>query len=314
MVEIVDDMDETTNKGRDMDTRAGEGRELVPFEDIDHPRVSVLPRPLVAEMLRRPVTRRIAVTDVGWFSRAGHHAISRPGGSDESIVILCVEGSGWVELDGVRHGVGAGTVALIPNGRAHGYGSSAQNPWTIWWCHLGGSDVAELFEASGATSARPVLSLWSPERCVALIDEMLTGLISDQSPVRQVAASGTAFKLLTQIAADRLTSRRDDPLQRALDHLAERLDSTVRVSELAQLVGVSETRLGVLFREATGGGVLAHHTALKMARARQLLDGGRLSIGEIARRVGYDDQLYFSRVFRRVHGISPSDYRAHRKG
>jgi AraC family transcriptional regulator, arabinose operon regulatory protein len=289
-------------------------RELEPFEDIDHPRVSVLPRPLVAEALRKPVTRRLLVTDVGWFERAGHHVIRRANGSDQSIVILCVEGSGWVELNGARHGIGAGTVALIPSGHPHAYGSSASQPWTIWWAHLQGSDVPELIAVTGATISRPLVHLGSPERCVALVDEILIGLTRDQSPMRQVAASGTAYKLITQIASDRLTSDRDDPLQRALAYLTDRLDSTVRVGELARLVGVSETRLGVLFREATGGGVLAHHTALKMSRARQLLDAGRMSIGEIAQHVGYEDQLYFSRVFRKTHGVSPSEYRSHRKG
>lgn len=289
-------------------------RELEPFEDIDHPRVSVLPRPLVAEALLKPVTRRLLVTDVGWFERAGHHAIRRPTGSDQSIVILCVEGSGWVELGGERHGIGAATVALIPSGRPHAYGSSAHRPWTIWWIHLQGSDVPELIEVTGATMSRPLVNLRSPERCVSLVDEILAGLTHDQSRMRQVAASGTAYKLITQIASDRLNADRDDPLQRALAYLSERLDTTVRVAELARLVGVSETRLGVLFREGTGGGMLAHHTALKMSRARQLLDAGRMSIGEIARQVGYEDQLYFSRVFQRTHGMSPSEYRSHRKG
>ncbi|WP_255513384.1 AraC family transcriptional regulator [Homoserinibacter sp. GY 40078] len=289
-------------------------RLVEPFEDIDHPRVSVLPRPAVAEALNAPVTRRLLVTDVGWFERAGHHALSRPNGAKESIVILCVDGSGWVEVDGVRHGIGAGSVALIPSPHPHAYGSSHRTPWTIWWCHLRGNDVPELFGATGATAERPVISLWSPERCVALIDEILSGLTRDQSPVRLVAATGAAFKLMTQIASDRLSAARDDPLQRALDYLAERVDSSVKVADLARLVGMSESRLATLVREATGGGVLAHHTALRMARARQLLDAGPFPIAEVARRLGYDDPLYFSRVFRRIHGMSPSEYRAQRKG
>lgn len=92
--------------------------------------------------------------------------------------------------------------------------------------------------------------------------------------------------------------------------LADRLDGTVKVPELAALVGVSPSHLSALFRRATGGGVLAHHTALRMARARQLLDGTDALVGEVAREVGYDDAFYFSRHFRRHHGMSPSDYRA----
>jgi AraC family transcriptional regulator of arabinose operon len=287
---------------------------LEPFSDIERPRVSVLPRPMVAEYLDRPVTRKLLVTDVGWFDEAGHHLISRPLGAAESIVIICVGGSGWVEVDGVRHGVGAGTAALIPEHTPHGYGSSARNPWTIWWCHVRGSDVSELFGASGATRERPLVSLWNADRCVSLIDEILTGMNRDQSPVRLLAAAGAAWKLLTQIAADRLEAERDDPLQRAMVYLAERLDSPVRVRDLARLVGLSESHLTSLFRKTTGGGIIAHHTALRMARARHLLDSSTRPIGEVARAVGYADPLYFSRAFHRMHELSPSDYRAHRKG
>lgn len=287
---------------------------LVPFGDIDNPRVSVLPRPMAAELLTRPVTRKLLVTDVGWFHEAEHHIIGRPRGAAECIVMICVEGTGWVEVDGVRHGVGASTATIIPENTPHAYGSSTRHPWTIWWCHLRGSDLPELVAATGATRERPVLPLVNPERCVSLIDEILTGLNRDQSPVRLLAASGTAWKLLTQIATDRLDAERDDPLQRAMDYLAQRLDRPMRVVEVARLVGLSESHLTALFREHTGGGVVAHHTALRMARARHLLDSSTRSIGDVARAVGYADPLYFSRVFHKTHGVSPSDYRAHRKG
>ncbi len=289
-------------------------RPMEPFEDIEDFRVSVLPRPSVVEALTRPVTRRLLVTDVGWFHQAGHHVISRAQGAEESIVILCADGVGWVEVDGVRRGIGGSTVVLIPQHVPHAYGSSLRAPWTIWWCHLRGSDVPDLFASTGLTRERPLVSLWSPERCVALIDEILAGMSRDLSPMRLVSASGAAFKLLTQIASDALSADRDSPLQRAMDYLTERLDSNIRVSDLARLVGISESRLGTLFRESTGGGIVAYHTALRMARARQLLDTSQRPVGEIARAVGYDDALYFSRVFQRVHGSSPSAYRAHRKG
>jgi AraC-like DNA-binding protein len=92
------------------------------------------------------------------------------------------------------------------------------------------------------------------------------------------------------------------------------VDGTVRLSDLAALVGVSSSQLSKLFREATGGGVLAHHTALKMARARLLLDTTDLTVAAVGREVGVADQFYFSRQFRRLHGISPRAYRAERKG
>ena len=47
----------------------------------------------------------------------------------------------------------------------------------------------------------------------------------------------------------------------------------------------------------------------RMARAAQLLKDTKLSVGEIAQQVSYDNQLHFSRAFKNVHGVSPREYR-----
>ena len=277
-------------------------------------RLVVVPRAVVRDALDRPVTRRLTVTDAGWFPHAAGHERIRPQGTAASIVIVCVAGSGWAEVAGAPHRIGAGTALVIPGGVAHTYGASEGSPWTIWWCHVVGSDTGDLVGASGATPAKPTVSLRHPERAVALLDEIVTTLERDQSIARLIGASGAAWKLLTQIATDELTPAAGDPLQRAMGFLADRLDSTVPVSELAALVGVSPSHLGALFRRATGGGVLAHHSALRMARARQLLDGTSMPIAEIAADVGYADPLYFSRHFKRLHGVAPTQYREQHKG
>ncbi len=51
-----------------------------------------------------------------------------------------------------------------------------------------------------------------------------------------------------------------------------------------------------------------------MERAARLLDGGELRVGEVARVLGYDDAHYFSRQFRRLMGVAPSEYRALKRG
>jgi AraC-like DNA-binding protein len=278
-------------------------------EGFRNQRLVVVPRPAVAEALKRPVTRRLMVTDVGYYPEASDHLMRRPRGAPETIVIVCTSGAGWVRIADQVHRVTARSALVIPRSVPHSYGASDSQPWTIWWCHLDGTDAAELVGSMGVSAAKPIVPVRGIERAVALLDEIVAGLERDQSPARLVAAAGAAWKLLTQISVDRVFPAPGDPLQRAIAFLAERLDSSVPVPDLARLVGVSPSHLTTLFRKATGGGVLAHHTALRMARARQLLDGSDATITEIGREVGYDDALYFSRQFRRHHGMSPSDYR-----
>ncbi|MFJ3473406.1 helix-turn-helix domain-containing protein [Microbacterium maritypicum] len=272
-------------------------------------RLVVVPRPVVSDALTKPVTRRLLVTDVGYYPDALDHQMSRPRGTDETIVMVCASGTGWARIGETAHRVGSQQAIVIPRGVPHAYGSDQNHPWTIWWAHIIGADVADLLEGMEVTASRPLLRVRAIERAVALLDEILSNLERDQTPARLMAASGSAWKLLTQLAVDRTLPAPGDPLQRAMNFLSDRLDGSVRVPELARLVGVSPTYLTTMFRRATGGGVLAHHTALRMARARQLLDTTEATIAEIASEVGYDDPFYFSRHFRRHHGVSPSSFR-----
>ncbi|MDJ1114272.1 AraC family transcriptional regulator [Microbacterium dauci] len=283
-------------------------------DGFERQRLSVVPRPLVEAALLRPVTRRIVVTDAGYFPRAADHGRRRPNGAAETIVIVCVDGSGWVEAGGQRVRVGSSTAIVLPGGIPHSYGASEDDPWTIWWCHVRGSDVAELLEAADISPARVTLSLRGADRVTAMLDEISTSLERDTTPARLVATSGMAWRLLTQLAVDRLLPEHGTPLERALRYLEDRVDGTVHVPELAAMVGVSPSHLAALFREATGGGVVAHHLALKMARARHLLDTTDLPVAEIGRRVGMGDPFYFSRRFRLTHGMAPTAYREHHKG
>ncbi|GAA0623608.1 AraC family transcriptional regulator [Kribbella sandramycini] len=269
----------------------------------------VVPRPLVTAALARPVTRRLAVTVAGCFPAAAGHRMQRPRGIDETIVIVCASGMGWARVGETTHRIGSQSALIIPRGVPHTYGADADNPWTIWWCHLSGTDVAELVETLEVSVERPIVPIRRMERAVALLDEIVSTLERGQAPAWLIGTAGAAWKLLTQINVDRVMPADGDPLERAMSYLADRLDSSVRVPELAKLVGVSPSHLSALFRKVTGGGVLAYHQSLRMARARTLLDSSPATVAKIADELGYADPLYFSRQFSRFHGMSPTQFR-----
>ncbi|MCU1566858.1 MAG: transcriptional regulator, AraC family, partial [Pseudarthrobacter sp.] len=168
-----------------------DGADMERATGFQNQRLVVVPRPLVREALARPVTRRLVVTDAGVFPVAEAHGRHRPQGAQETIVILCVAGSGWVETLGSRFDVGKGTAVVLPGGtgEAHAYGASRDDPWTIWWCHVRGSDAAELVEESGVRPDRPIIPLVAVDRLTAMLDEIITALEQDQSPARLVATA-----------------------------------------------------------------------------------------------------------------------------
>ncbi|MFI2363333.1 helix-turn-helix domain-containing protein [Promicromonospora sp. NPDC019610] len=274
-------------------------------------RMRVLPEPLVAHARTQPATAQLLVTDVGFFPRAVRHTRTRPHGAPQHIVLVCAAGSGSCSMPSGVHQVGAGSALVIPAGTTHRYQADRFDPWTIWWMHVTGSAVGGLFEAMDVTVQRPVVRLGDASRVVALIDTVLRRMERDETASSLVAAAGAAWHALALIAAGRSTAaERSAPIESTLEFLRANIAERVSVTELASMAGLSTSHYAGLFRRATGFGVLEYQTRLRMASARELLDTTDRPIGSVARQVGYPDPLYFSRQFRKIHSVSPSEYRA----
>ena len=83
--------------------------------------------------------------------------------------------------------------------------------------------------------------------------------------------------------------------------------------ELAKRAGMSESSLAAAFRAVTGRAPIDYLIDLRLAHARSLLGASRQRIGEIAEQVGIPDVYYFSKLFKRRHGLSPMEYRKQRR-
>jgi AraC family transcriptional regulator len=87
--------------------------------------------------------------------------------------------------------------------------------------------------------------------------------------------------------------------------------SQIQIAELAASIGLSAGYLHRAFRATTGKTPLEFINAKRIARARLLLAKENLPIAELALRVGFISPSHFARIFRRLTGVSPSQYRKH---
>lgn len=275
-------------------------------------RLRVLPSPLVTRALSSGVTSRLLVTDAGHFPHAAGHGRQRVHGAGEAIVILCLDGVGQCTIDGRTITVPAGTALVIPPGTPHLYQADADQPWTIWWLHVAGGDVAHLLEPILQGRRGHLVEVHDLFRATAAIERVVDLMERDETTASLTAAAGSAWGLLAQLAADQLhgSPSAREPIQHALAHLREHVAEPVTVPELARLAGLSRSHFTTLFRAATGHSVVEYLRSLRMARARALLITTSLTVAEIAATVGYPDQFYFSRQFHKVNGSSPSAYRS----
>jgi transcriptional regulator GlxA family with amidase domain len=91
--------------------------------------------------------------------------------------------------------------------------------------------------------------------------------------------------------------------------LAQNYERADIVAELVRQSGLPKRTFDRRFRAATGYSPLAYIQALRIEEAKQLLETGAATIAAVAREVGYEDLASFRRLFRRLAGMAPGDYR-----
>lgn len=101
----------------------------------------------------------------------------------------------------------------------------------------------------------------------------------------------------------------DKRLREVCEYIHRNIGGHLTPSHLAAVAYVSESHLRLLFRKAFGNSPMEYVLKARIKHARELLLDSENSLGEIARRVGFDNTSKFSRHFSKLEGLSPRDYR-----
>jgi len=288
-------------------------------EGFQHQRIVVLPREIVAASRAHALLRGLLPTDIGCFPAAKGHLRERPKGADQAIFIYCARGAGWCEMRGRRHEVSAGSFLVVPAREPHAYGAGARRPWTISWFHAIGDEIAPLLVELGVDADAPVLPLADDPQWLGLFEEALETLEHGYTRAHLLHAS----RLLGHLLSATIWRRRQhgpgtlDARQRIMqcvDFMKCHLDQPLRLGRLAALANLSPSHFKAQFKRHVGYACIDYFIRLRMHHACQLLDTTELSAKIIASRVGYADPLWFSKAFRNVIGMPPSEYRRKHKG
>lgn len=143
------------------------------------------------------------------------------------------------------------------------------------------------------------------------------GLLSELQPeLKQIATAGEALDYLEQLYG-RLWAWRSEGadkhrelIDRVKQYIREQYDKDqLSLNDIASVVRVSPSHLSKTFSQATGQTITEFLTATRMDKAKELLKSTGHKTFEIAYRVGYNDQHYFSNLFKKVTGMTPMEYR-----
>lgn len=260
------------------------------------------------------ITKQLYITHIGYYPVAKHHFIERENGTNEHIMVYCLEGEGWVNFGDEKQKVTPNTCFILPANAFHSYGSSNHNPWSIYWFHFQGtqaqwfssimSKVISLKEASGE----------SLQHRESLLDEIFQNL---EMGYQIESLEYISICLLNVLASIKYVSKFDtvnrlenlDVIQKSILFMKANLDLKITLEDIAQHVGYSASHFGALFLSRTKYSPMAYLNQLKIQKACALLQFSNLKIKEIAYLLKFYDPYHFSKVFSSEMELTPRDYR-----
>ncbi|MEI6425172.1 MAG: AraC family transcriptional regulator [Lentisphaerota bacterium] len=222
-------------------------------------------------------------------------------------------GEGYVEHHGRTFHLTPGNLYII----------SADSPGRYWcpgkmklcWCHFTASVLAnaELFgffkceyEMKMSAQRRALTdSLWD-----VILKSFNSGNISD------LAAGDGALRLLVSffletVEEGELKQGREvfEKFSPAFKYIEENISREIKIPDLARTVNLQENYFTNLFTKHFRTSPVRYINLQKIRHAQMLMYGGSLSLKEIARQSGFSNQFYFSRVFRKIAGTPPGEFR-----
>jgi AraC-like DNA-binding protein len=242
----------------------------------------------------------------------------RPFGRVDVHILYIVRGACHVVLSGGETIVPAGRFILFRPGERQEYFFEADSGSFSYYIHFTGRD---------AEAALRSLGLWDITVGIAPNSRELEWLFSQM--IREYSLSQAAHEAITgglllsilgllargvELSRSQIDEKKQMRVQRAIERMYADMDKKLSIEALARECNYSVGYFSHLFRAVTGVSAHAYMCRLRIERAKNMLDSTDLSVLEIALAVGCEDQNYFSRFFKEQTGLSPTAYRASRKG
>lgn len=208
-------------------------------------------------------------------------------------------------LRGKRYHLTAGTVLFIPENESYSFEKISS-----------GESIYRLvnFHAEAKSSEPQLFDLTHLESIDVLFKQMENLWRSNDSHAEKYELVSLFYRLISILAKSEerkyTTSEQKEKIEPAMEFLKQNIfDSTLKISSLHALCGMSDPTFRKIFVSKTGLSPRKYVIRQRLTQAKVILESGEYgSISEVAHSVGYDDPLYFSKHFKEFYGSSPSNF------
>ncbi|MEG0878448.1 MAG: AraC family transcriptional regulator [Oscillospiraceae bacterium] len=237
-----------------------------------------------------------------------------PAVRDHYLIHFVVSGKGSYTVNSTVYELNSGDVFLAKPNQLITYSADNTEPWEYYWVGFNGACANKLVTQLPFSENAPIHHCKKPEAVKkALLDIFLSRGTGVQNEAKMV---GYLYLFIAELMQEALeldlhsVSSNSHYVFNAVKYIQFNYSHDISIYDIAKAVGISRSHLYRVFMEKVGQSPIDYLTNYRISEACFLLKSSQLSIAEIAVSVGFFDQFYFSRVFKKNKGVPPSRYLA----
>jgi AraC-like DNA-binding protein len=227
-------------------------------------------------------------------------------------MVYISSGEGVFSAEDKTYPVKSGSMLLLLPGMKHFYKPLYETGWHEYWVGFTGSFFTDLVKKGLLSKEHIFFDLGLHDYVLSIFTQIFDE-VRAQHPLYQIKTCSLVFTLLAEL----LTSERRRQYPNYAQQIVEQakylmeanINTEIDLQEVARLIGISTSRLNDIFKAHTSMTPYQYYIQIKIHRACRLLEQPNMTIKEAAITLGFDDQYYFSRLFKQKTGIPPSQWK-----
>ena len=238
----------------------------------------------------------------------------RPKGRLDYQLLYIVSGKGHFYFHGEDRVVYAGRMVLIQPRQEQRYEYFGEDKPEVYWVHFTGSDVKNILHSYNIPMDDPIFYSGASSTYSYLFKEMIHELQNCKTGYEDLLAMylRQIFLLVQRTRQEErptVSTYIQEEMEFARRYFNEHYNEPISIQEYAESRNMSVCYFQRNFKQIVKHTPMQYLLTIRVNNAASLLETTDYSMAEIAAIVGYEDPLYFSRLFRKIKGVSPRDYR-----
>ena len=228
---------------------------------------------------------------------------------NEYIIHYVDKGTGYFETGGKTYTLSEGDIFVIYPGEKICYYADTETPWTNGWINFVGKGAEVFLTRAGITKDSPTLSVKN-EKLTSTIRHCLKYIRENNYTQTRLSAYVLEFLSLIEEKSknfDTLT-KKEKYISSAMSYMEYYFGDGISASDVSNYLGIERTYFYRIFKGEAGVSPTDYLTNLRIEKAKQLILSGD-SFATVASSVGINDIYYFSKLFAKEVGMTPSAYR-----